>query len=232
MTTHAAHDTSCEGYSPCCRVDGFAAQLVNVSRSSDLIIMSRPRAYAFGNTLQYDLQHQHKPEDLAWTCGFCENVLDLKQDTCDVCGRKNPVVESSSLVDRPSDDEFVQILKQPANELDCVAGSPVIFSVIISKPVGRSIKYQWYLNGNALDDDRLADYKGSRTSNLVVLECLSKHQGCYECLVTDESSGVRKTTEKAELLLGMYNIHTHDMFFFMCGIQYNQCLCVFPRLQE
>ena len=46
--------------------------------------------------------------------------------------------------------------------------------------------------------------KGVTEKILVILECLSVHQGQYKCVVTDESGEITVDSKIASLVLGRY----------------------------
>ncbi len=71
------------------------------------------------------------------------------------------------------------IKQQPIDVLTKV-GEDVKFFILTSSG---QVSYNWCFNDQSISDDN-ADYRGARTSELVVLKSLSKHCGSYKCIVT------------------------------------------------
>ena len=61
--------------------------------------------------------------------------------------------------------------------------------------------FQWYFQEKIIDADN-SDYTGATEKILVILECLSVHQGQYKCIVTDRSGQTRVNSRTAHLVLG------------------------------
>ena len=96
----------------------------------------------------------------------------------------------------------IYILRHPIDQMGCVPGSRVEFSVLTNLQEAR---YQWFCNNQQVETNN-PDYEGSTTNHLVVLECLLKHQGQYKCLISDEPKNIIITSEPAVLKLGRYII--------------------------
>ncbi len=74
------------------------------------------------------------------------------------------------------------------------------FSIVTSSP--GKVSYNWCFNDQSISVDN-ADYRGTRTSELVVLKSLSKHCGSYKCIVTDKlHSDVHTLSDSAVLEIG------------------------------
>ena len=75
----------------------------------------------------------------------------------------------------------LEILMHPKDQHNCKPGSQIEFSIsVISSAAG----FQWYFQESIIDTDN-SDYSGATEKILVILECLSVHQGQYKCVVTD-----------------------------------------------
>ena len=84
--------------------------------------------------------------------------------------------------------------------MSCVPGSRVEFLVLTNLQEAR---YQWFFNNQQIEANN-PDYEGSTTNRLVVFECLLKHQGQYECLISDDTKNISITSEPAVLKLGRF----------------------------
>ena len=89
---------------------------------------------------------------------------------------------------------YIDILVQPASQLDVVPGQDAVFSVSAS---GDALTYQWQRESVDLTDV-LDQYSGSTTSSLTVLSVEEADEGDYTCVVT-ASDGSSTTTDVAQL---------------------------------
>ena len=99
-----------------------------------------------------------------------------------------------------SRSERPEILLNPKDQINCKPGSRIEFTISVTSD---SASFQWYFQGNIIDVDN-SDYTGATEKILVILECLSVHQGQYKCVVTDRSGQTRTDSNTACLVLGMY----------------------------
>ena len=95
----------------------------------------------------------------------------------------------------------LEILLHPEDQIDCKPGSRIEFSLILSE-TSAAASFQWYFQEKIIDADNL-DYTGTTEKILVILECLSVHQGHYKCTVTDRSGQTSVDSKTAHLVLGM-----------------------------
>ncbi len=71
------------------------------------------------------------------------------------------------------------------------------------------VSYDWFFNDQSLSGEN-ADYRGARTSELVVLNSLSKHCGNYKCIATHELyADVHVSSFSAVLEIGINIIFIH-----------------------
>ena len=78
------------------------------------------------------------------------------------------------------------------------------FSVLATANAAR---FQWYFHGNVIDADN-SDYTGATERTLIILECLSVHQGQYKCVITDRQGQTSADSNTASFVLGMYVVLT------------------------
>ena len=95
----------------------------------------------------------------------------------------------------------LEILLHPEDQIDCLPGSRIQFSITLSA-TSTAASFQWYFQGSIIDADN-SDYSGATEKILIVLECLSVHQGQYKCIVTDRSGQTKVDSKTAHLVLGM-----------------------------
>ena len=95
-------------------------------------------------------------------------------------------------------DTSISITKHPIDQLNCIPGSQVEFSVSTTL---QQLEYQWYCNEKPIDANN-PEYAGSTINCLLLHECLLKHQGLYKCVITDETSNMSITSRTARLKLG------------------------------
>lgn len=72
---------------------------------------------------------------------------------------------------------------QPANQV-VNAGSNAFFTVALNGPLNP--QYQWRKNGGNISDG--ADYVGTTSSTLIVLNAQEADEGTYDCVISDEPS--------------------------------------------
>ena len=101
-----------------------------------------------------------------------------------------------------SKSERLEILLHPIDKIDCKPGSQVEFSVSATSNAAR---FQWYFQGNIIDADN-SDYTGATERILIILECLSVHQGQYKCVVTDRQDQTCADSNIALLVLGKLSV--------------------------
>ena len=94
----------------------------------------------------------------------------------------------------------LEILLHPKDQIDCKPGSRIEFSITLSE-TSAAASFQWYFQDSIIDADN-SDYTGTTEETLVILECLSAHQGQYRCIVTDRSGQKRVNSKTAHLVLG------------------------------
>ena len=92
----------------------------------------------------------------------------------------------------------------PKQQIHCTPGSQIEFSI---SATSNAACFQWYFQDSIIDADN-SDYTGTTEETLVILECLSVHQGQYKCVVTDRSGQTRVVSKPASLVLGMLIINT------------------------
>ena len=95
----------------------------------------------------------------------------------------------------------LEILLHPEDQIDCKPGSRIEFSIVLSE-TSAAASFQWYFQEKIIDADN-SDYTGATEKVIVILECLSVHQGQYKCIVTDRSGKTRVNSKTARLVLGM-----------------------------
>ena len=88
----------------------------------------------------------------------------------------------------------------PKDQLNCKPGSRIEFSISVTSSAAG---FQWYFQESIIDTDN-SDYSGATEKILVILECLSVHQGQYKCIVTDASGQTRVESKTASLVLGKF----------------------------
>ena len=86
----------------------------------------------------------------------------------------------------------------PKDQLNCNPGSRIEFSISVTSSAAG---FQWYFQESIIDTDN-SDYSGTTEKILVILECLSVHQGQYKCVVTGASGHTRVESKTASLVLG------------------------------
>ena len=57
------------------------------------------------------------------------------------------------------------------------------FSIVTSSG---QFSYNWCLDDQSIPDDN-PDYRGARTSEIVVMKSLPKHCGSYKCIITEKN---------------------------------------------
>ncbi len=92
--------------------------------------------------------------------------------------------------------QYLHITEHPKNVLAKVGESAKYF-IVTSSP--GKVSYNWCFNHQSILVDN-ADYRGSKTSELLILKSLSKHCGSYKCIVTDKD--VHVPSISAELKIG------------------------------
>ena len=95
----------------------------------------------------------------------------------------------------------IAILTQPKNTI-CNPGDKVEFTIKTSPTAQR---HQWYLNGQEISNED-KDYEGSTTEHLLIVKCLPKHKGSYNCVVSFESDAPL-TSKSATLKIGIKKIN-------------------------
>ncbi len=77
-------------------------------------------------------------------------------------------------------------------------GEEATFSIVTSSG---QFSYNWCLDDQSIPDDN-PDYRGARTSEIVVMKSLSKHCGSYKCIVTENRLDVNIPSNSATLEIG------------------------------
>ena len=91
-------------------------------------------------------------------------------------------------------------LKHP-KAVNTQPGSSAEFSVTTSHTVNT---YNWYFQDKPISSDTEdTGYSGSTTDSLTITTCLSKHEGAYKCVVTDES-GKTHSSDSASLTISEF----------------------------
>ena len=103
----------------------------------------------------------------------------------------------TSDISRP---ERLEILQHPVDQINCKPGSQVEFRI---SATSNATSFQWYFQGDVIHADNL-DYKGVTDGTLIILKCLSVHQGQYKCVVTDGQGQTCADSSTASLVLGEY----------------------------
>ncbi len=108
------------------------------------------------------------------------------------------------------------ITEQPKNVLAKV-GEDAKFSIVMSSP--GQVSYNWCFNNQRI----LAfntDYRGAKTSELLVLKSLSKHCGSYKCIVAD-TQDVHVHSIPAVLEIGKFIYATNAAIINYCVVMVN-----------
>ena len=93
----------------------------------------------------------------------------------------------------------LEILLHPKDQVNCKPGNRIEFSILATS---KATCFQWYFQESIIDAEN-SDYAGATEKILIILECLSVHQGQYKCIVTDESGQMSVESRAAILMLGM-----------------------------